>query len=214
MVYALGKHGESIKINFSPRIHQDVMHPILRKLEGGNRRSIGRSNEVVTDVIANPMFFEAVFSGLQSDNAVLRARAADAVEKITVRHPEYLRPYKAKLIGRLARLDQKEVRWHVAQMLPRIQWNQSERQQVLDILMRYLNDESSIVKAFTMQALADLAEQAPELRPTVLLHLRELTAIGTPAMKARGRKLLAKFGALTRRSTGRAKKRCSRDLRR
>ena len=169
------------------------MHPILRKLEGGDRRSIGRSNEVVTDVIANPVLFGAVFSGMQSDDPVLRTRAADAVEKITVRHPEYLRPYKAQLVGPLARLDQKEVRWHVAQMLPRIPWNRGERRRVLDVLMGYLDDESRIVKVFAMQALADLAEQAPGLRPAVLPRLRKLTAIGTPAMKARGRRLLAKL---------------------
>jgi len=183
------------------------VHPILRKLEGRYRRSIGRSNEVVADVAANPTFFRAVFSGLQSDDAVLRARAADAVEKITARHPEYLRRYKTQLIGPLARVNQKEVRWHVAQMLPRVQWNESERQRVLGILMNYLNDTSSIVKTFAMQALADLAHKNPELIPRVLTHLRELTVIGTPAMKARGRKLLAGLGGLTRRSTGRVKKR-------
>jgi len=177
------------------------VHPILRKLEGGDRRSIGRSNEVVADVAANPTLFRAVFSGLQSDDEVLRARAADAVEKITARHPEYLRRYKTQLIGPLARVNQKEVRWHVAQLLPRVQWNESEMQRVLGILMNYLNDTSSIVKTFAMQALADLAHRNPELIPQVLTHVQELTAIGTPAMKARGRKILAGLGGLTRRST-------------
>lgn len=166
------------------------MHPVLRKLEGGDRRSIGRSNEVVGDVIADPKLFEAVFSGLRSGDAVLRARAADAIEKVTAQHPEYLQPYRKELIGSIADCDQKEVRWHVAQMLPRIRWNTLERKRVLGILMGYLNDGSSIVKTFAMQALVDLARQTPELMPVVRVHLRELTAIGTPAMKARGRRLL------------------------
>ena len=187
--------------NVSPPRDEKAVHPILRKLEGGDRRSIGRSNEVVADVAANPTLFRAVFSGLQSDDEVLRARAADAVEKITARHPEYLRRYKTQLIGPLARVNQKEVRWHVAQLLPRVQWNESEMQRVLGILMNYLNDTSSIVKTFAMQALADLAHRNPELIPQVLTHVRELTAIGTPAMKARGRKILAGLGGLTRRST-------------
>lgn len=182
------------------------MHPILRKLEGGDRRSIGRSNEVVADVIADPTLFGVVFSGLLSDNPLLRMRSADAVEKITARNPEYLQPHREMLIGKVARLEQKEVRWHVAQMLPRIEWNEAERQQAVDVLMEYLNDRSSIVKTFAMQALADLTQQSPELKPAVMLHLRELTVIGTPAMKARGRKLLAKLGGPTRRPTGRAEK--------
>lgn len=182
------------------------MHPILSKLEGGDRRSIGRSNDVVADVIADPRLFHVVFSGLLSEDPLLRMRSADAVEKITARHPEYLRPHKALLIDRIARLDQKEVRWHAAQMLSRVEWNETERQRVVDVLMEYLNDRSSIVKTFAMQALADLARQAPELRSTVMVHLQELTITGTPAMKARGRKLLAGLGELTRRSTGRATK--------
>ena len=167
---------------------------ILRKLEGGDRRSIGRSNEVVADVLADPALLREVFSGLVSEDVVVRIRAADAVEKITAIHPEYLDSVRALLIGPVARLDQKEVRWHAAQMLPRVEWTDAERQQVLEILFEYLNDPSSIVKTFAMQALADLARQTRALRPKVLNHLRELTTIGTSAMKARGRKLLSEFG--------------------
>ena len=178
---------------------QNVMHPLLNKLDGGDRRSIGRSNEVVADVLNDPGLFETVFSGLFADSPLLRMRSADAIEKITARHPEYLLPYKARLIKHIARIDQKEVRWHVAQMFSRVKWNRAERRQVLGILMEYLNDHSSIVRTFAMQALADLARQAPGLRPMVLLHLRELTATGTPAMKARGRRLLAEMSGPTKR---------------
>jgi hypothetical protein len=164
---------------------------ILRKLEGGDRRSIGRSNEVVAEVLGKGKLFGALFAGLSVDDPVVRARAADAVEKISTVHPEYLGPYRAKLVGELARCEQKEVRWHVAQMLPRLRWNTRERQQVCDILKDYLRDSSSIVKTFAMQALADLTTQAPALRPAVLRQLQDLTAHGTPAMRARGRKLLA-----------------------
>jgi hypothetical protein len=177
----------------------DEMHPILRKLEGSDRRSIGRSNEVVADVTASPALFGALFSGLQADDAVLRARAADAVEKRTARHPEYLRRYNSQLIGPLARMNQKEVRWHVAQMLPRVPWNDRERWRVLAVLMGYLNDDSSIFKTFAMQALADLASEDPESIPQILPRLRGLTVAGTPAMKARGRKLLTALAGQARR---------------
>ena len=63
--------------------------------------------------------------------------------------------------------------------------------------MEYLSDPSSIVKTCAMQALADLARQAPELRANELAILQDLTAHGTPAMKARGRKLLAEMQGFT-----------------
>lgn len=164
---------------------------ILRKLEGGDRRSIGRSSEAVAEVLADPKQFSALFSGLFANDPVVRARAADAVEKLSVVHPEYLIPYKVRLINELACCEQKEVRWHVAQMLPRLRWSTREQRQVYDILTKYLCDSSSIVKTFAMQALADLTKQSPGLRPAVLRRLRALTAHGTPAMRARGRKLLS-----------------------
>jgi hypothetical protein len=44
-----------------------------------------------------------------------------------------------------------------------------------------------------MQALADLAEQDAGLRPAIVAQLKELTRTGSPAMQARGRRLLAKL---------------------
>jgi len=44
-----------------------------------------------------------------------------------------------------------------------------------------------------MQALADLAERDQQIRRWVLPLLAELTRTGTPAMRSRGRKLLARL---------------------
>jgi hypothetical protein len=47
------------------------------------------------------------------------------------------------------------------------------------------------VKTFAMQGLADLAAKDAALKAKVLPLLKDLMEIGTPAMRARGRKLLA-----------------------
>jgi hypothetical protein len=186
------------------------MHPTLQKLKEADRRSIGRSNEVVSQVLATPRLFRVVFAGLFSNDVHVRMRSADALEKITALRPELLRTYKNKLICDVAATDQKEVRWHVAQMLPRLDLNEQERGRVYRILLTYLNDRSSIVRTFAMQALADIARDAPALLPAVRQHIAELTVIGTPAMKARGRKLLAELSGLTTRSTATRRKRRAR----
>jgi hypothetical protein len=166
------------------------MQEILKKLNGGDRRSIGRVDEVVADVLADPTLFKELFEGMLNDDPLVRMRAADAVEKITVLYPEYLRPYKNQLIEQVAKIDQQEVRWHVAQMLPRLELSPAEQAQAVEILLGYLNDKSKIVKTFAMQALADLAEREAKLRPQVSKLLAELAETGSPAMKSRGRKLL------------------------
>jgi len=169
---------------------------ILDKLAGGDRRSIGRVNEVIADVLADPTLFDTLFHGMLEDDPVVRMRAADAAEKITAERPEYLRPYKKKLLEQVARVDQQEVRWHVAQMLPRLEWSDEERAAVVQILLGYLDDESKIVKTFAMQALADFAERDASLRPRVIQLLEELVETGSPAMKSRGRKLLKRLRRL------------------
>ncbi len=169
------------------------MSDILKKLEGGDRRSIGRANEVVEEVLNDPTLFDPIFQGMLGDDSVVRMRCADVAEKVTARHPEYLEPYKQALIERVARIEQQEVRWHVAQMIPRLDWSAHQRAVVVEILTEYLDDPSKIVKTFAMQALADLAEEDASLRAQVIELLEGLTESGSPAMRSRGRKLLARL---------------------
>ncbi len=106
---------------------------------------------------------------------------------------EELEVYKEQLIKQVAKSEQQEVRWHVAQMIPRLDLTREEQTTVLKILDDYLNDKSNIVKTFSMQALADLAEKDINLRVKVIPILEELTRTGSPSMKSRGRKLLQKL---------------------
>lgn len=169
------------------------MHHLLQKLSGADRRSIGKSNQVVKEVLAKPKLFEVLFDGILEDDPILRMRCADAVEKITLEHPEYLQPYKTKLIRQVAKIEQQEVRWHVAQFFSRLKLTSADRRAIVEILNEYLKDESKIVKTFSMQALADIALQEDELRPAITKQIERLTRIGSPAMRSRGRKLLAKL---------------------
>ena len=78
-------------------------------------------------------------------------------------------------------------------MIPRLELSQEERAVVVEILLDYLNDQSKIVKTFSMQALADLAEPDASLLSQVIPLLEDLTETGSPAMRSRGRKLLEKL---------------------
>jgi hypothetical protein len=170
------------------------LHSILKKLFGGDRRSIGRSNEVVAGVLARPAqaprLLKILIGALSSPDEVLRMRAADAIEKITVQHPELLRPFKRTLLSLTGNTTQKEVRWHLALLIPRLKLTPNERAVAVEILFDYLQDKSSIVKTFAIQSLADLAATDPKLKSQIKPLIEELTQIGTPAMRARGRKIL------------------------
>lgn len=177
------------------------MKDILRQLQGGDRRSIRGVPEVVDQVIDNPDLFPVVFNGMAGADPLVRMRCADAVEKITVVHPEYLAAYKTRVIRLAAIAEQQEVRWHLAQLLSRLELSARERRRVVEILTGYRIDTSSIVKTLAMQALAEIAAQDCELRAPIVKRLRTLTRTGSPAMKSRGRKLLARLSESRGRST-------------
>jgi HEAT repeat protein len=169
------------------------MIDILKKLEGGDLRSIGRSEEVVQDVLADPGLFEELLQGMLHEDPGIRMRSADAVEKVTHLHPEYLHPHKDLLLTQIAKIEQQEVRWHVAQIIPRLDLTVPESEAAIEILKGYLEDDSRIVRTFAMDALAGFAERNPELQPWVLTLVEEMVEIGSPSMQARGRKLLARL---------------------
>jgi hypothetical protein len=173
------------------------MHAILKKLSGGDRRSIGRSNEIAADVLVrpaqSPRLLKVLIGALTSPDEVLRMRSADAVEKITMQRPELLQPFKKNLLSLAGIITQKEVRWHLALLIPRLKLTATERAVSVEILFDYLRDKSSIVKTFAMQSLADLASTDQRLKSQIRPLLEELTQIGTPAMRARGRKILRKL---------------------
>jgi hypothetical protein len=50
------------------------MRNVISMLEGGDRRSIGRVNEVVRIVIKEPDRFRALVDGLLTDDEVVRMR--------------------------------------------------------------------------------------------------------------------------------------------
>jgi len=166
---------------------------LLTQLKGGDRRSIGRSDEIAESVLKNPRLFAALFKGLWSEDPLVRMRAADAVEKVTRTKRELLQRYKIELLGLMAEVEQQEVRWHLAAVVPRLELNARERQRVVTILQEYLKDRSSIVRTFALQGLAELAESDESIRPMVMEVLRESVRSGTAAMKARSRNLLAQM---------------------
>lgn len=163
---------------------------LVEKLHGTDRRSTGRADEVAADVLAEPNLFGALVDAMTGSDAVVRMRAADAAEKVTRSRPDLLTAHKARLLGEAAAAPQQEVRWHIAQMLPRLELTHNERDRAVQLLLGYLDDESRIERTFAMQALADLAAEDEALRARVTPILERLAAIGSPAMRSRGRKLV------------------------
>ena len=173
------------------------MGKILSRLQGGDRRSIGNVGEVVAAVRKKPDLFKDLVAGLFDKDPVVRMRAADAMEKISLEKPESLQPFKTELIRLAQQTQQQELRWHMAQMIPRLKLAPKDETTVTDIFFDYLNDNSKIVVTFAMQALTDLALKKGAASARVIRAIEELTRTGSPAIQSRGKKLLPKLKKLS-----------------
>lgn len=160
-------------------------------LKGGDRRSIGRSNEIVSKILRRPEQFVELIECLWRDDAIVRMRAADAIEKISLQRADLLKQYKTDLLGLLEEAQQQELRWHLALVIPRLPLAKAEQRRAVASLRGYLSDRSSIVRTCALQGLADLSRLNPELRRPIKKLLEEASRTGTAAMKARARKLLS-----------------------
>lgn len=132
--------------------------PISVVLRGGDRRSIGRSNEVVKLVLRTPGRFAELMDCLWGEDPIIRMRAADVAEKVSAFKPELLKTHKAELLGLLVEANQIELLWHLAQMVARLPLNAAERRRAAEALQLYLEDRSSIVRTFALQAGGSLAK--------------------------------------------------------
>jgi hypothetical protein len=182
--------------------------PLRKMLAGGDRRSIGRADEAVAVLRYAPGRVAELVELLWDSEAVVRMRAADALEKLSRDAVEWLEPmlepYRMNLLGLMAETEQQEVRWHLAVLVPRLQLTSEQRLRVARTLEGYLQDRSSIVKTCAMQGFWELACRDAGLKREVVELVREITQgrsekyrltpeMITPAMRARGRKLLSQL---------------------
>jgi hypothetical protein len=175
------------------------MSRIAEALRGGDARTLKGVTRVVDDVLHDPALFEEVLRAMADEDAIVRMRAGDAAEKISRVKPEYLQPHKTLLLDAASNAGQPSLRWHIAQMIPRLALDAAERRTAVAVLKRYLDDASAIVKTCAMQALAELALADRSLRRSVVPVLEKATARGTAAMRARGIRLLEAIRAQARR---------------
>ncbi len=183
-------------------------------LRGGDRRSIGRVPRVLQLVAADPGRVGWLVAALDDHDPLVRMRAADALEKATVRDAAPLQPHKRFLLRLAASSQQQELRWHLAQLLPRLKLRSAQRRSAALTLRGYLADRSAIVRTFALQGLTDLALQDASLRPLARHWVRWAAREGTPAMRARAKRLERELARTKAEAVARASIAKQREIRR
>lgn len=146
-----------------------------------------RQNSIVVQSVHDQRTFDELFSLIFHHERPLVMRAIDAVKKVTSKHPEFLYPHKVQLLTVLKSADHKELKWHIAQLVTRIDLNTEELNDVWHTLA-YLTlnkNEGKIVRVNALQGLFDLSRDKPRFKEELQ---KIISAIGhemIPSIQAR-----------------------------
>lgn len=164
---------------------------IISLLSEGDKRTVNNVDTVVAYTLKDNQAANLLVACLQSRDEGLAMRAADALVKVFAKQPGLLTPYTSQLVETLLSCSQKEVRWHLAQVLPFLPMTKDQVHQAAKIWVDdFYHSKSSIVRTFSLQAMHDISGNNPDLRPEYERMISFALAEGTPAMKSRAKILL------------------------
>ena len=166
------------------------MGKMLNLLREGDHRTTGQVADAVRLAIADSRHIDELVDLMSYSNPAVRMRAADALEKATAQRPGLLMRHKDSLLDLIEEASQNEVRWHLAQMITRLELQAHEIDDLALIFTKWFERaDSRIVRTSALQGMADLAHKDAGLIDAAL-EMAELALVSSiPALKARARKL-------------------------
>ncbi len=166
------------------------MNKFQEILKGGDLRSIGKVNEIVT-MVNTQNDFDELFIGLNHSDRKVVMRTADAIEKITLDKSDYLQKHKTELLNLCQIAKDIELKWHLVLLVSRLSLTKKELGNTWDLLTKWATDkkESKIVKVNSIQGLFNLLRQNHELSQDFNLTLSEIEKEKIPSLNARIKKL-------------------------
>ena len=155
-------------------------------LSGNDLRSLGASKHLVSGV-RGQREFDRLFEFLLDTNRAVVMRAADVVEKITSSNPQYLAKHKLEIFALSKSAKNKELLWHLAQLIPRCEISGEEPGTAWHILSKWAKDKSNsrIVRVNSLQGLAELAMKHHRLMPEFQSIVHEIERENIPSLRAR-----------------------------
>jgi hypothetical protein len=169
------------------------MSRYIKYLSGGDLRSIGMSNSVIPK-IKTQQDFDELFRCLHHHDRIVVMRAADCIEKITATSPTYLTKYKKEIFDLSSASRDKELVWHLAQLIPRLTLNGNDFKDACTILYQWAVDKSCsrIVRANALESLSHLVRGKSSALKKFNGILSELEQENIPSISARIRKIRTK----------------------
>jgi hypothetical protein len=117
-------------------------------------------------------------------------RAARTLKKISEADAAALYAWRNKLLAEALRATDVRVQWNLSIVLGRLPLKGADKALAVELMFERLRDKSGLNRTFALQALMDLSANDAALRARAMPIVREFMEYGTPAMKARARRLM------------------------
>jgi len=159
-------------------------------LSGGDLRSIGKSGELVK-LIRTQKDFDSLFAYLRNSDRIIAMRAADVIEKLSASKPQFLVSHADEILELASLNKEKEIKWHIAQIIPRIKIDKRQKRKATEILFRWAKniEESKIVRANSLQSLFELCKDDIDLFGQLKKTFEVIKQENIPSLNARIKQL-------------------------
>lgn len=168
----------------------NIKNDINKLLIGGDLRSIGQSSKIVT-LINNQEDFDSLFNFINNSDRLIVMRAVDCIEKITKREVKYLDKHKNEIIQLCEKAVDKELKWHLAQLISRLNLTNEELNKLYLILKKWVLDqnESKIVRANALESLYEIIKMNETMKEDFTKVINIIKKENIPSLNARIKKI-------------------------
>ena len=128
--------------------------------------------------------------GLRDKDKAVVERTARTLKKIAESDAGALYAWRKALLKEAFRAVDVRVQWNLSIVLGRLPLQGADKALAVELMFERLRDVSGLNRTMAMQALMDLSEGDAALRARVMPIVVKSVEGGTPAMRARARKLL------------------------
>lgn len=162
---------------------------------GGKSNSLGRAEEVIDIVLHDKSRLEELYQCVFDEDAWVRMRAADSLEKVCRVYSSWLEPYIQRFEKELASSNQPSIQWHLAQMYAQVRLTDSQQTFAIKWLKKLVStiEVDWIVAANAMETLAQFARNGKIRHEELILILRIQLGHKSKAVVKRANKLLEEY---------------------
>jgi hypothetical protein len=164
---------------------------------GGKSNSLGRVNEIIEFVFNDKSRLDELYDCLFDEDAWIRMRAADALEKICRVHPDWLLPYVDRFSADLTSSSQPSIQWHLAQIYNQVDLTDGQKRFAIGWLKQLLStpEVDWIVAANAMATLVQFTRDGSFSAAEMVSLLKIQQQHKSNAIIKRANKLLTELSA-------------------